>query len=110
MGAMAHGPPHATLPGVKTLLTELGPRELGQEPEAGRGVIGIGSMASDADNDSGARHRLVSSREVVARGDVTIDWAIGQALLGRRASETVAVVLPDGRTRRLRIACVAAPS
>jgi transcription elongation factor GreA len=73
------------------------------------GVVGIGSVVTVDDADSGvdARYRLVGSHEVEAPGDVSIGSPVGQALLGCRARETVTVSLPDGRTRRLRIASVA---
>jgi transcription elongation factor GreA len=82
------------------------------EHRARPGVVGIGSVVTvdDADSGAGARYRLVGSHEVEAPGDVSIGSPVGQALLGRRASETVTVNLPDGRTRRLRIASVAPPT
>jgi transcription elongation factor GreA len=82
------------------------------EHRARPGVVGIGSVVTvdDADSGGGARYRLVGSHEAEERGDVSIGSPVGQALLGRRASETVAVSLPDGGTRRLRIASVAPPT
>ena len=76
------------------------------------GVVGIGSVVTvdDADSGAGARYRLVGSHEAEAPGDVSIGSPVGQALLGRRASETVAVSRPEGRTRRLRIVSVAPPT
>jgi transcription elongation factor GreA len=76
------------------------------------GVVGIGSVVTvdDADNGAGARYRLVGSHEAQEPGDVSISSPVGQALLGRRASETVTVSLPDGRARRLRIVSVAPPT
>jgi transcription elongation factor GreA len=77
-----------------------------------RGVVGIGSVVNvdETSNGAGARYRLVGSHEVQAPGDVSITSPVGQALLGRRAGETVTVSLADGRTRRLRIASVAPPT
>jgi transcription elongation factor GreA len=77
-----------------------------------RGVVGIGSVVSvdETSNGAGARYRLVGSHEVAAPGDVSITSPVGQALLGRRAGDTVTVSLPDGRARRLRIASVAPPT
>jgi transcription elongation GreA/GreB family factor len=43
-------------------------------------------------------------------GILLISSPVGQALVGRRAGETATVSLPDGRTRRLRIASVAPPT
>jgi transcription elongation factor GreA len=76
------------------------------------GVVGLGSfvIVDDAECGAGARYRLVGSHEAQAPGDVSISSPVGQALLGRRAGETVAVSLPDGRTRRLRIASIAPPT
>ena len=76
------------------------------------GVVGIGSVVivDDAECGAGARYRLVGSHEAQAPGDVSISSPVGQALLGRRAGETVTVGLPDGRTRTLRIASVAPPT
>jgi transcription elongation GreA/GreB family factor len=76
------------------------------------GVVGIGSVVTldDTDNGAGARYRLVGSHEAQEPGDVSISSPVGQALLGRRASETVTVSLPDGRARRLRIVSVAPPT
>jgi transcription elongation factor GreA len=75
------------------------------------GVVGIGSVVivDDAECGAGARYRLVGSHEAQAPGDVSISSPVGQALLGRRAGETVTVSLPDGRIRSLRIAAVAPP-
>jgi transcription elongation factor GreA len=76
------------------------------------GVVEIGSVVSvdETNSGAGAHHRLVGSHEAQARGDVSISSPVGQALLGRRAGETVTVSLPDGRTRSLRIAAVAPPT
>jgi transcription elongation factor GreA len=76
------------------------------------GVVGIGSVVSvdETDNGAGARYRLVGAHEAQAPGDVSISSPVGQALLGRRAGDTVTVSLPDGRTRGLRIASVAPPT
>jgi transcription elongation factor GreA len=76
------------------------------------GVVGIGSVVTldDTDNGAGARYRLVGSHEAQEPGDVSISSPVGQALLGRRASETVTVSLPDGRSRRLRIVSVVPPT
>jgi transcription elongation factor GreA len=82
------------------------------EHRAGPGVVGLGSVVTvdETDNGAGARYRLVGSHEAQERGDVSISSPVGQALLGRRASETVTVSLPDGRIRRLRIVSVAPPT
>jgi transcription elongation factor GreA len=76
------------------------------------GVAGIGSVVTvdETTNGGGARYRLVGSYEAQASGDVSIGSPAGQALLGRRAADTVAVRLPDGRARVLRIASVAPPT
>jgi transcription elongation GreA/GreB family factor len=76
------------------------------------GVVGIGSVVSVDEPNGGAsaRYRLVGSHEAQAPGDASISSPVGQALLGRRAGDTVTVRLPDGRTRRLRIASVAPPT
>ena len=119
---MAHEPTQ-TLPsrGVRILLTEVGLRAREQELDQLRGVkrdgktrpgvVGIGSVVTvdETDNGGGARYRLVGSHEAQQPGDVSIGSPVGQALLGRGASETVAVSLPDGRVRRLRIVSIAPP-
>jgi transcription elongation factor GreA len=76
------------------------------------GVVGLGSVviADETECGDGARYHLVGSHEAQAPGDVSISSPVGQALAGRRAGETVTVSLPDGRTRRLRIASVAPPT
>jgi transcription elongation factor GreA len=76
------------------------------------GAVGIGSVVivDETNNGAGARYRLVGSHEAREPGDVSISSPVGQALLGRRASETVSVSLPDGRSRRLRIVSVAPPT
>jgi transcription elongation factor GreA len=76
------------------------------------GVVGIGSVVSvdETNSGAGARYRLVGSHEAQAPGDASISSPVGQALLGRRAGDTVTVSLPDGRTRRLRIASIAPPT
>jgi transcription elongation factor GreA len=82
------------------------------EEHARPGVAGIGSIVTvdDADSGAGARYRLVGSHEARAPGDVSIGSPVGQALLGRRSGNTVVVPLPDGRTRKLRIASVGQPN
>jgi transcription elongation factor GreA len=74
------------------------------------GVVGLGSIVTvdDVGSGAGARYRLVGSHEARSPGDVSIGSPVGQALLGRRAGDTVVVDLPDGRSRDLRIASVAA--
>jgi transcription elongation GreA/GreB family factor len=67
-------------------------------------------IVDDAECGAGARYRMVGSHEAQAPGDVSISSPVGQALLGRRAGETVTVSLPDDRTRRLRIASIAPPA
>jgi transcription elongation factor GreA len=73
------------------------------------GAVGVGSIVTvgDVNSGAGARYRLVGSHEARSAGDVSIGSPVGQALLGRRAGETVVVDLPDGRARQLRIASVA---
>lgn len=74
------------------------------------GVVGVGSIVTvdDVGSGAGARYRLVGSHEARSAGDVSIGSPVGQALLGRRVGDTVVVDLPDGRSRELRIASVAA--
>jgi transcription elongation factor GreA len=92
---------------IAALEAALARASVGQRP----GVVGIGSVVTvdDADSGAGARYRLVGSHGAQAPGDVSITSPVGQALLGRRAGETVTVSPSDGRTRRLRIASVALP-
>jgi transcription elongation factor GreA len=82
------------------------------EEDARPGVVGIGSIVTvdDVDTGAGARYRLVGSHEARAPGDVSIGSPVGQALLGRGSGDTVAVALPDGRTRELGIASVGQPN
>ena len=63
------------------------------EHRAQPGAVGIGSvvMVDETNNGAGARYRLVGSHEAQEPGDVSISSPVGQALLGRRASETVTV-------------------
>jgi len=93
---------------LEAMLAQASVIEHGTRP----GVVGIGSVVTvdETDNGAGARYRLVGSHEAQQPGDVSIGSPVGQALLGRRASETVAVSLPDGRVRRLRIVSVAPPT
>lgn len=82
------------------------------EDRARPGVVGVGSVVTvdEVDSGGGALYRLVGSHEIGVPGDVSIGSPVGQALLGRRASETVSVSLPGGRVRRLRIVSVATPT
>jgi transcription elongation factor GreA len=93
---------------LEAMLAQASVIEHGTRP----GVVGIGSVVTvdETDNGAGARYRLVGSHEAQQPGDVSIGSPVGQALLGRRASETVAVSLPDGRVRRLRIVSIAPPT
>jgi transcription elongation factor GreA len=79
------------------------------EPHARPGVAGIGSVVTvdDVASGAGARYRLVGSHEARAPGDVSIGSPVGQALVGRQSGDTVVVSLPDGGTRKFRIASVA---
>jgi transcription elongation factor GreA len=112
-GVMAHEPTSTVpLPAVRVLLPEAMLAQASVVEHRERpGVVGLGSVVTvdETDNGAGARYRLVGSHEPQERGDVSISSPVGRALLGRRASETVTVSLPDGRTRRLRIVCVASP-
>jgi transcription elongation factor GreA len=78
------------------------------EERARPGVVGIGSIVTvdQVGSGAGARYQLVGSHEARAPGDVSIGSPVGQALLGRRSGDTVDVALPDGGTRKLRIASV----
>ena len=111
MGAMAHEPTQAAPPpGARLPPTPVDLRAREHEFHVPPLVVEIGSVVTvdDADSGGGAPYRVVRSHQAEGRGDVSIGSPIGQAPLGRRASETVAVSLPNGRTRRLRIASVAA--
>jgi transcription elongation factor GreA len=98
----------ARIAALQTMLTQASV----VQHSAPRGVVGIGSVISvdETNTAAGARYRLVGSHEAQAPGEVSISSPVGQALLGRRAGETVPVSLPNGRTRRLRIASVAPPT
>jgi transcription elongation factor GreA len=98
----------ARIAALEAMLAQASVVQTGGHP----GVVGIGSVVivDDANSGAGARYRLVGSHEAQAPGDVSISSPVGQALLGRRAGETVTVSLPDGRTRRLRIASIAPPT
>ena len=93
---------------LEAMLVQASVIEHGTRP----GVVGIGSVVTvdETNNGAGARYRIVGSHEAEQAGDVSIGSPVGQALLGRRASETVTVSLPDGRVRRLRIVSVAPPT
>jgi transcription elongation factor GreA len=78
------------------------------EEHARPGVVGIGSIVTvdDIGSRAGTRYRMVGSHEVRAPGDASIGSPVGQALLGRRSGDTATVALPDGSTRKMRIASV----
>lgn len=97
---------------IATLETMLARASVVRDRGARPGVVSVGSVVTvdDVGSGAGARYRLVGSHEIEAPGDVSIGSPVGQALLGRRASETVVVELPDGRARRLRIVSVAPPT
>jgi transcription elongation GreA/GreB family factor len=77
-----------------------------------RAVVGVGSVVSvdETNGAAGARYRLVRSHEARAYGDVSISAPVGPALPERGTGETVTLSLPDGLTRRMRIASVAPPT
>lgn len=68
----------------------------------------IGGTVEVEDLDSGTLHeyRLVGSFERAGSDSVSPTSPIGRAVLGRTAGEEVEVVLPSGRTRRLRVLAV----
>jgi len=80
---------------------------LDHEP-AGEDVVGLGSRVTLEDVASGrtSSHQMVAWHDGAGAGIVSAASPVGQAILGRAAGEEVAVELPGGRSRRLRIAAV----
>jgi transcription elongation factor GreA len=75
------------------------------------GVAVIGSMLLIEDLDSGAlsRYRLGSDHETLRPDTISVSSPMGRALVGAAPGTTVAVDLPRGRSRRVRLAEVVAP-
>jgi transcription elongation factor GreA len=71
------------------------------------GVVAIGSRVRVADErDETVEYELVGSHQASGRGVVSAGSPVGQALLGRGPGERVAIELPNGRVRELRIVAV----
>jgi transcription elongation factor GreA len=70
-----------------------------------RGVVAIGTTVALRDGTTGQteRYRVVGKYEPLRPGELSAASAIGRALLGRRAGESVDVDLPNGRVRRLEV-------
>jgi transcription elongation factor GreA len=78
--------------------------------ERDAGTVRIGSVVGVEDVASGEarEHRLAGGFEPLGPDDVSASSPIGRALFGRAIGETMAVVLPDGRERTLKITGVRA--
>lgn len=79
------------------------------EPSKGdAGVVTLGSRVEVEDRASGeARtHRLTGGFEPLGPDDVSASSPIGRALLGRAVGEEVAVELPSGSERTLKVTAV----
>jgi transcription elongation factor GreA len=68
--------------------------------DGGDGVIGFGSTVVVADEDGAERTwQIVSSHDAApADGRISADSPVARALLGHRAGERVAIVLPRGES------------
>lgn len=79
---------------------------------AGADIVGIGSRVTIDDLASGrtTSYQVVAWRTPSLDATVSAASPVGQAILGRAAGEEVAITLPGGRTRRLRIAQVDQPA
>jgi transcription elongation factor GreA len=79
-------------------------------PARGAGPVTIGSVVEVEDVASGKirEHRLAGDYERLGANDVSASSPIGRALFGRATGERVAVTLPDGRDRVLKITAVRA--
>jgi transcription elongation factor GreA len=74
-------------------------------PESDRGAAVIGSSVLIEDLDSGAvsQYRLVSAHQPLRPDTVSAASPMGEALLGTTSGTVVAVDLPNGRRRRVRL-------
>jgi transcription elongation factor GreA len=77
--------------------------EIVEEGEGGSDQAVIGSLVEVEDRASNRvrRHRLSGGFEPMDPGDISVNSPVGQALLGRKVGEAVAVELPGGRTTEL---------
>jgi transcription elongation factor GreA len=77
--------------------------EIVEEGEGGsdRAVIGSRIEVEDRASHRVRRHRLSGGFEPMEPGDISVNSPVGQALLGRKVGEHVAVELPGGRTTEL---------
>jgi transcription elongation factor GreA len=79
-------------------------------PARGTRAVSIGSVVQVEDVASGEirEHRLAGGYERLGVNEVSANSPIGRALFGRAIGERVAVALPDGRQRTLKITAVRA--
>lgn len=83
-------------------------RVVDERTEDGGVAVGSSVVVDDLGSGLSERYRLVGAHEPIASGAVSAASPIGQALLGQRVGTTLAVTLPNGRVRSLRIATVEA--
>ena len=69
------------------------------------GVVAIGASVAVRDLHTGQdeRYRVVGKHEPLRPGELSAASAVGRALIGLRAGETVDVALPNGRVRSLEV-------
>ncbi len=69
----------------------------------GRAAVGTIVEVKNTDNGELVKHELVGGHEAPRANTATAASPIGQALIGRKASEIIAVHLPKGRRQHLEI-------
>lgn len=80
------------------------------EHSARVGTVGIGCTVAVQDLPASRvhRYRIVGSLEPGGEGAVTAGSPVGEALLGREVDDVVAIELPSGHARELRIVAIEA--
>lgn len=95
---------------IRQLDSLLAAAEVLDEDAENDGTVALGSVVEVKNIDSGKvrTHRITGGFEPVEQGDVSAGSPVGEALLGRKAGETVAVELPNGRITTLEVIAVGA--
>jgi transcription elongation factor GreA len=95
----------ARIASLSTLLHQA--RVLDQEP-SGQDIVTIGSKVLLEDLRTGAvlEYEMVAWHDGATAGTVSAASPVGQAILGRAAGDELAITLPGGRERSLRISAV----
>jgi transcription elongation factor GreA len=78
---------------------------------ASRGAAVIGATVTIEDLESGltSRHRLCGAHQTLTPDAISAASPMGQALMGARAGAVATIDLPNGRSRRVRLATVKVP-